>query len=71
MRVSQPHLLTCELALLQEALEEGRVREQHLLQPLGAHVEHGVDEEPAREVRQQGSQVSCETDKGLQCCGAD
>lgn len=50
--------LTCELALLQEALQERRVREEHLLKPLSAHVEDGIDEETAREVREQGSQVS-------------
>lgn len=58
--------LTCELALLQKALQEGRVREKHLLQPLSTHVEDRIDEEPAREIRKQGGQVSWETEQGLE-----
>lgn len=56
-----PSPLTCELALLQETLEEGRVGEEHLLQTLSTHVEDRVDEEPAREVGKQGGQVTWET----------
>lgn len=60
--------LTCELALLQEALQERRVREEHLLQTLSTHVEDRIDEEPAGEVRQQCSQVTWET-KVSSLCG--
>lgn len=60
--------LTCELALLQEALEEWRVREEHLLETLSTHVEDGVDEETAREVGKQGGQITWET-KGSSLCG--
>lgn len=59
--------LTCELALLQEALQEWRVREEHLLQTFSTHVEDGVDEEPAGEVRQQCSQVTWETKVSSLC----
>lgn len=58
---SVPSPLTCELALLQETLQERRVGEEHLLQPLSTHVEDGVDEEAAREVGKQGGQVTWET----------
>lgn len=59
--------LTCELALLQEALQEWRVREEHLLQTFSTHVEDGVDEQPAGEVRQQCSQVTWETKVSSLC----
>lgn len=60
-----PSPLTCELALLQETLEEGRVGEEHLLQTLSTHVEDRVDEETAREVGKQGGQVTWETKGSL------
>lgn len=62
--VPHPHTwLTCELALLQEALQEGRVREEHLLESLSTHMKDRVDEEAAGEVREQRGQISW-TQKG-------